>query len=141
MSAWPVAEVDIETVAVDWCKADPTLTALVPPAMIGGRFPRALRPGDTALRIRRIGGPALDNTGWLVHYRLQVDALGPTELEAFAVAAAADVTLRRLQGQVHLGVVVTAAGRDLAISNLPDPDTDLPRYVVGIALDAHPAPA
>lgn len=134
----PAPELDVETLALGWLKADAAVTALVPAAMISGRLRRALGPDDVALRLRRIGGlPTEQAAAHLGRYRLQVDAFAPTELEAFALAAAADVSLRSLAGTSGDGIVVTAAAKDLALTNSPDTDSDLERYLFGVVLYAH----
>lgn len=136
----PAPELDVETLALGWLKADAAVTALVPAAMISGRLRRALGPDDAALRVRRIGGlPTEQAAAHLGRYRLQVDAFAPTELEAFALAAAADVSLRSLESTSGDGIVVTAVRKDLALTLTEDPDSDLARYLFGVVLYAHAA--
>lgn len=144
-----VDELDMESHAIAYLKTIGRLTALVPVDMISGKLRRKLVAGDTALRVRRIGGLAVDSQGWLVRYRLQVDAFATTELEAFEIAKIADAELRGLagvllaeqtiEGTTIAAAVVTEAGKDLAILNSPDPDSDLERYLFGSVLYAHPA--
>lgn len=138
----PAPELDLETVVIAHLKADAAVLALVPAGMISGELRRALGPDDVALRVRRIGGlPTEQSAGHLGRYRLQVDAFAATEHEAFALAAAADVSIRALEATSGDGIVVTAVAKDRAITNSPDPDSDLARYLFGVVLYAHAAAA
>lgn len=138
----PSPELDLETLVIAHLKADSDVTAIVPEEMISGRLRRELDPTDFALRVRRIGGlPTEQAASHLGRYRLQVDAFAPTELEAFTLAAAADVSIRSLEATSGDGVVVTAVVKDLALTISPDPDSDLARYLFGVVLYAHAAAA
>ena len=136
----PLPELDVESLVISWWKADAAVTALVDESMISGALRRELGPDDSALRVRRIGGLPTDaEVTHLGRYRLQVDAFAPTELEAFALAVAADVSIRSLESTSGDGIVVTSARKDLALTNSEDPDSDLARYLFGVVLYAHAA--
>jgi len=132
-------EIDSEALAIGWLKSYPALVELVDVEMISGRLRRALRHDDAAVRVRRIGGlPTEQQTARLTRYRLQVDAFAPTEEDAFELAATADVALRSLDGETRPEGFVSAVRKDFAITNSPDPASDLSRYTFGIVLYATP---
>lgn len=134
------AELDAEALAVDFLKGRPAVTALVPAAAIATKLRRGWQAGEPALRVRRIGGlPTEQVAQHLGRYRLQVEAFASNTVDAFALAAAADLELRRMPASSFPGAVVTDVRKDLAIVNSPDPDSDSERYLFGAVLYAHAA--
>lgn len=138
-------ELDAETIVIGHLQTVAELTELVPADNITGKLRRGSpaatgwNAGQPALRIRRIGGtPTEDETTWLRRYRLQFDAFAGTELEAFAIARAAEKHTRAMRGQTIAGAVFTQVGSDLPMDNRPDPDSDSERYLFGLVLYAHP---
>lgn len=132
------AELDAEALAVDFLKSRAAVTALAPAASIATKLRRGWQAGDPALRVRRIGGLPTEQTAQhLGRYRLQVEAFASSSVDAFALAAAADLELRKMPASSYPGAVVTAVRKDLAIVNSPDPDSDSERYLFGAVLYAH----
>lgn len=110
-------------------------------ALVGSRISTELPPAPTfpLVRLERIGGL----TGTPAHLdraRIQVEAWGATKGEAHTVAATVRAALfEELPGTHPLGVV-TGAEEDLGLTWSPDPESDQPRYVFGVAAFIHPAP-
>jgi hypothetical protein len=138
----PAEDLDLESIAITYLKAQPTMVALVAALQMGSSLHRTWAAGTSALRIRRIGGiPTEQAARRLRRYRLQVDAFAGTELAAFAVAARAKALLEGLEATTTGGAVITAVEEDLAVANVGDPDSDSERYLFGVVLYAHPATA
>lgn len=131
--------VDGEALVVAHLKADPALDALGVADRISTRLP----PDFTAqkrIQIERVGGLPVDpETARVERIRIQVKGFGATKEEAYDVAAAAFVSLRKAAKTHALGVV-TAVRQDLALQWSPDPETDAPRYLFGVVLYCHAAP-
>lgn len=126
---------DAELLAVNALRANADLAALV-----GTRVYTAV-PADPSfplVRVSRIGGiPTIPQH--LDVARLQVDAWGTTKHQARTVAATAQAALHAATG-THAQGVLTGVDDDLGLSWQPDPETDQPRYVFGVALYIHPNP-
>lgn len=140
----PVAELDLETIAIQWLSDHDDVFADLDldRTMISGRLRRALGPADRAIRIRRVSGLPVDVLpGWVQTARLQVDTFAPDELVAFALASRADVELRKLMAAALDDVVVTDARKAAGIRNDEDPDSELARYRFDLVLTAHPRAA
>lgn len=132
------AELDAEELVVGYLKGRGDLTALVPAASISTKLRASWRAGEPALRIRRIGGLPTENVAQhLGRYRLQIEAYAGTEGDAFAIAARADLELRRMPASSFPAAVVTDVRKDLALRNEPDPDSDSERFLFGAVLYAH----
>lgn len=129
--------VDAEGLAVNWLVSSADLAEVV-----GDRVSTEL-PASFAAEARvqlfRVGGvPADDGPQHLDRPNLQVNAFGPTKAQAWAVAA---LVVRRMLAAprgVHDQGVVTKAHRVVGPTWSPDPETDIPRYVLGFVLHVHP---
>lgn len=134
------APVDAETLAVDYLKTVTAVTDLVTEDGISTRLPRDWEAGDRHVRLTRIAGLPTDAVGYLDRARIQVDAFGTDEADAQALAGQVLLALRRLPtaDYSYAGAVVTATAQDLGLANVPDPDTDAPRYLFGMVLYVHP---
>jgi hypothetical protein len=134
--------VDLETVLVGALEQDAELGALVGgtgnAARVSTRLPSTFAD-ETRVKLERAGGGA---RGWPDHIDralVNLHAYGPTDAQAWAVAAALVVAVNRLEGEVVAGGVITATERLLGPSWLPDPDADnAPRYLLQFAVTAHP---
>lgn len=126
---------DAELWAVNALRASADLAALT-----GIRVYTSI-PADPTyplVRVTRIGGvPTIRQH--LDVARLQIDAWGTTKFEARTVAATAQAVLHATVG-AHDEGVVTAVEDDLGMSWQPDPETDRPRYLFGVAVYLHPNP-
>lgn len=129
-------EPDFETIAISYLKSRTTMTELVPAEWISGKLRTGWRAGQSALRIRRVGGlPTEGEVGVLARGRLQVEAFAGDEDTAGAIARRADVELRRMPTELEdETVTISAVRKDLPISNVPDPDSDSARYLFGTVL-------
>lgn len=143
---------DLETVLIVELVLDAGLGALVggtgPAARISTRLPSTFKT-EGRLRLSRTGGGPAGRVGtsggsWPDHLdRALVDlhAYGADDQNAYAVAAQAVRALAELEGKTVAGGVITAVDRMLGPTWLPDPDAgDAPRYLVQVAVTAHPAP-
>jgi len=132
--------VDVETLTVDYLKTVAAVTSLVGVDGVSGDLPRAWNPGERHVRVTRVGGLPTDRAAYLDQARIQIDAFGATDIDAHTVAAATLLALLRLPtaGYSHPGAVVNAVRQDLGLANLPDPDSDAPRYLFGMVLTVHP---
>lgn len=136
-----VLEPDYEVIAVDWLKDSAEVIAVVPATSISTKLRRPWQPGDVALRVRRIGGlPTEGSAEHLGRGRLQVECFAGDEDTAARGARLALARLRALAGTTDGDVVVTEVRTDLGLANVPDPDSDAERFLVGVVLYAHAAP-
>jgi hypothetical protein len=127
---------DAELLTVNALRANADLTALV-----GARVYTAIpaEPTFPLVRVTRIGGiPAISRH--LDIARIQVDVWGTTKFQARTVAATAQAAIHAAIGARAEGVL-TGVDDDLGLSWQPDPETDQPRYVFGVALYLHPNPS
>jgi hypothetical protein len=126
---------DAELLATTYLRTVPEITTLVG-SRVGTTLPA--EPQFPYLVVRRYGGlPPV--RGHLDQARLQVDAWGRTKQEARYLAATAQAALHAMPQATHSGAVVTGVDDDLGLTWQPDPDTDTPRYLVGLALYVHSA--
>lgn len=135
--------VDLETVLVAELEQDAELAALIggvgDGARISTRLPSSFRKADARVKIARVGGVPV---GWPEHVdraTIQGDAYGPSDTDAWNVAARLIVAMARLEGRVVAGGVITGVDRLLGPSWIPDVAAEnTPRYVVQWAIYAHP---
>lgn len=125
---------DVERTAVTWLRTRTDVTAL-----LGQRIATEVPANPTfpLVRLTRVGGvaPVLDH---LDAGRLQVDVWGDTKQQARdAAATVLSALITDLPGTTVDGVVVTGVVQDLGFTWQPDPDTDRPRYLFGVAVFAH----
>ncbi len=130
--------VDIEATLVAYLKADAAVAALV-----GTRVSTELPAGFTAearVRLFRVGGaPSPDDpAGYLDRPSVQFDCYGATREQAWDVAAATLRAALEAPAATHTGVVITGTRRTLGPTWQPDPDTDIPRYLLTAVLWTHP---
>jgi hypothetical protein len=126
---------DVELLATIYLRTVGEITTLVG-SRVGTSLPA--EPQFPYLVVRRYGGlPPVP--GHLDAARLQVDAWGRTKQEARYLAATAQAALHAMPQATHTGAVVTGVDDDLGLTWQPDPETDTPRYIVGLAVYAHPA--
>ena len=132
---------DVEAALVRYFREDPHVAALTS-GNVAGELPDNF---DTAnelpfLRLFRVGGNFVDgNTGRLERARVQLDCWARTKAEAFDLA---NVTVRcafdLAAGIDVAGLVFTDVRVELGPTWSPDPETDLPRYLLTLAFFAHP---
>lgn len=92
------------------------------------------------LQVTRFPGVFTDpDTARLERGRIQVQAWADTKEEAYDLAAAAAVSLKALPDVAHALGVITAAQWEQGPWWNPDPEQDQPRYMMTLAVYAHPA--
>lgn len=139
------APVDLETVLVGWLEQDPTLAPLVggigDAARVSTRLPSTFA-GEARVKLERGGGGVVGWPDYIDRAIVTLHAYGPTDGDAWNVAAALVVALAALEGETVAGGVVTAVERILGPLWQPDPGAnEAPRYLFQYAVTAHPAPA
>ncbi|MFC8717957.1 MULTISPECIES: hypothetical protein [Kitasatospora] len=138
-----LGSLDPEELAVTWLSGHAELTgALGGPGRVGARN----TPPYPRIRITQVPGGSAPGWRWTATFHLQVEALGdldrstprPELRKAFTVAVKA---LHELAGQQAVpGRPVVTAVRALSAGGwLPEP-TGQGRYLVVVAVTAHPAP-
>lgn len=109
-------------------------------AALGGQYVSSALPAEPSwpwVTVQRIGGAGFGPRGWLDVARLQVDAWADTKQNARSAAANILAALWDLPG-VHTEGVVTGVEQDLGFRWEPDPETNQPRYLFGVAVYLHP---
>lgn len=137
------AEPDFEAAVIAYLtRSESALIDLVPAERISTKLRRRENELLTpAFRLWRVGGLPTDDVGHLIRARFQCEAYADSTVDAFAIASAADLELRRIVGRWG-NVVFTGAGRkELGIQNAPDPDSNAERYLFGPVLYGHAPPA
>lgn len=127
--------VDAELLAVNYLRATAEVAAIA-----GSRIYTEIPPTPTypLVRVTRIGGvPTIRQH--LDVARLQIDVWGQTKFQARTLAATVQAAMWAAVGSHAEGVVANVED-DLGLSWSPDPDTDQPRYVFGVAVTIHPNP-
>lgn len=125
---------DSELALVTYLLADDELNDLV-----GNKVATELDAPLTLPRVRlwRSGGIAGYPNGHLDKPRIQVESWAASKKAAMQVAGEALRALFLAPDAAHAGAVITDVVQDLPLQWLPDPETDTPRYIFGVALTVH----
>jgi hypothetical protein len=130
--------VDAEVLLVAYLRADSGVAALVD-TRVSTELPAGFR-AETRVQLFRTGGvpDPSDVAGHLDRPSIQINAFGATKGQAFMVAAETIRAVIAAPKATFAGAVVSHATRVLGPIWSPDPDTDIPRYILGVVLWIHP---
>lgn len=128
---------DVETLLVDYLKADAEVSALVGTKVSSPNLPSSFK-AERRVRFFYVGGSSpTPATNHVERALLQFDCYGTTAIEAFDVARKTLAALLRAPSSSFDGMVVSAAEKSLGPVYDPDPDNDTPRYRLDVILTVH----
>lgn len=128
---------DVESLLVVYLKADVGVSALVA-TRISTELPASFQAQGRVQLFRTGGVPDDDDIpGHLDRPSIQVNAFGATKAGAWDVAAETIRALLQAPTATHTRAVITKATRVLGPTWSPDPETDVPRYLLGFTFAVH----
>jgi hypothetical protein len=128
----PTPMPDIEHVAVGILAA-----ALGPAVTVGTEWPEQLARALPVVAVT-LGGGGSRLRSVTADRTLDIDVLAGTKAEASDLTAAVSAHLIAAQGTVQYGARIYEVG-EISVIWLPDPVTELPRYVLVMSLVVRPA--
>lgn len=127
---------NVEKALVAWLKADSGVISKVV-ARVSTELPATFKAETRVQLFNRTSAPVDQHTEAIDRPVVQLNAFGKTKDEAFSVAVATSVAMRRLEGRTESGVVFGAIDRITGPQWARDPSTDIPRFILTFGVTAH----
>jgi len=130
--------VNVEKVVVGHLLADTALTELLGANRVSTEIP----PGADLPRVRvTLTGGTIPVRGWLYSHRVTIEGWAENKDDAWEATVLAVASLERdLDGALVEGGVVSAVDQESGATWVPDPESNLPRYLVTVRVTVHPEP-